>query len=93
MVRAWLLGPPVVPGVFGRPSLRFGSGREALPKVREWSGSPPIVPGVVERPYRWSGSDQEALSEGWDALPESGRVWRPSRSSGSCREVLPVVRE
>ena len=38
-------GPPGGPGVVGKPSLRSGSGREALPEVLEWSRGPPGGPG------------------------------------------------
>ena len=50
----------------GRPTLRSGSGREALlqvesgqetlPEVQEWSRGPPLDPGVVERASRRFGS-------------------------------------
>ena len=34
----------------GRPSLRSGSAREALPEVRKWSVDAPRGPKVVGRP-------------------------------------------
>ena len=71
----------------GRPSLRFGSGREDLPEVREWSGCPLGGPGVVERSppevREWSGGHSESV----------GVVGRHSRRSGSCQVALLEVWE
>ena len=47
-VREWSGGPFECPGVVGRPSQTYGSGREdllggreAIPDVWEWPGGPP----------------------------------------------------
>ena len=50
-VREWSGGPSGCLGVVGRPSWKFGSGREALSNVREWLGDPPICLGVFGRPF------------------------------------------
>ena len=60
-VQEWSIDPPRCPGVDGRPTRKYGSGRKFLPEVREslsdvrkWSGGPPGCPGVVGRPSRMS---------------------------------------
>ena len=62
-VQEWSGGPPGCPGVVGKPSRMFESGRESLPDVRKWSGGshvwsggPPRCPGVVVSPSQRSGS-------------------------------------
>ena len=83
----------------GRPSLRAGSGREALVESREWSGGPPggpeVVeglpegPGVVVWSSQWTrngGKPSQRAGCGRDALPE-GRGW-----SGGSTGRLGVVR-
>ena len=69
-VREGYGGPPVSPGVVGRPFRKFGrlsrmsgSGQEALPDVREWLGVPPGCPCVVGSPSRMSESYREALPD------------------------------
>ena len=57
----WLGGPPRRSVVVGRPSLKYGCGRKALPDVRERSG-------IVGRPTRMSGSGGEALPDVREAL-------------------------
>ena len=64
-------GPPVCPGVVGRPSQMSGSRREVLPYVQEWSEGPSGCPGVVGRSSRMSGSGLETSSmfrSGWEVL-------------------------
>ena len=68
----WSGGLPGCPEVFGRPSLLYGSFREALPDVgsgreslrdvRECLGGPLVCPGVFARPSRMCESGREALS-------------------------------
>ena len=45
-VREWSRGPPGCPGVIGRPTQMFASGRESLSNVQEALQ----MSGVVERP-------------------------------------------
>ena len=45
-VWVWSGGPLGCPGVVGRQSWMFRSGREALPDVREWLAGYPGCPGV-----------------------------------------------
>ena len=47
--------------MYGRPSRKTGSCREALPDVREWSEVLPACMGMVGMPTRMSGSVWEAL--------------------------------
>ena len=81
----------------GRPSRRFGSGREtlpedqmwsgALPEVRTWSGDLPGGPELVGRPSSRSRTARETFSEvrNWsgDYLEGPKLLRRPSQKSGS----------
>ena len=74
--------PPEGPKGVGRPSLKSGWGRKALPQVRklrpqvrEGSGGPPEGPGGVESSSRRTGWGREALLKVLEALPE---VWEGS---------------
>ena len=71
MVRQCSAGPPRVlevvgvppgdPEVVGRPSRRYGSGRETLEEVRKWSRGHPGGQTLVGRPLLRSGSGRETL--------------------------------
>ena len=70
-----------------KPSQKFESGRDTLPKFQTWSGGPPTGSGVV---VRLSLEVRE-----WSAgLPKGpGVVKRPYRKCGSGREALLEVPE
>ena len=70
----------------GRPSRRFKSGRETLPKVRKWLGDTPEGPEVVGRPSQ----RPEVVG---DPPGRVELVWRPSWRSGTGLETLPKVRK
>ena len=67
-----------------RPSWRFRSGQEALPKVREWSGGPPGGLGVVGRPFWRSVGGRKALREvqEWLGGPLGGMNWSEGPPKG-----------
>ena len=67
--------------VVGRPSQRYGFGRE-------WSGHPPGSQGVVGRPYRRYGSGREAIPEVRELL---GALPKVRDCSGGPPEVTGVV--
>ena len=87
--------PPEGSSLLGRPSRRFGTGRETFPEVWEWSGDPSEV-------WNWSGDPPKV--QNWSGDPPGGSelvgrppgvtelVWRPSRRAGTGRETLPEVR-
>ena len=86
-------GPPLCPGVVGRPSKND----------QEWSGGPLAWPGFVERPSRMSGSGRESLKNirewlgtipnvrDWIEVPPGcpGVVGSPSHMFGNGWEALP----
>ena len=49
--------------LFGRPSLRSGTGRETLPEIWKWSGDHPGGLKLVGRHSWRSGSSRETLAE------------------------------
>ena len=81
----------------GSPSLRFKSGREALPKVQEWSwrhsrrsrSGLEALPEVRE----WSRGPPNVLAELGGPSGSPGVVGRPSRMSGCGQEAFPVVQK
>ena len=70
----------------GRPTRKYGWGRESHPNVREGSGGPPRGLGGVGSFSQRALRGQEALPEGQERSggPSTGlgRVCRPTRRSG-----------
>ena len=87
-IQMWSVGPPVSPGVVGRPSQISGSGRETLPDVRgdqvqEWWEALSNVRELLGGPPKGLG--------GLPGCP--GVVGRPFQMFGSGRLALPYVLE